>query len=168
MAGTISRRSAVGLLGAGGLAGALVAKAGSMPGAGDQPVAAALPVHAGQRFGRWTITAVHPVQDGAIDLSVKGADDRGFVLQVMARDASPLALTPPAATAGLAIFVHNAGDGWAPTEEEQGLAAMTLAQILEANGLGGPVAGLLTHAEHIVRHRAALAAGGGERPARAG
>lgn len=168
MAGTISRRSAMGLLGAGGLAGALAANAvGALdvPGAAS-PAAGSVPVQVGQRFGRWTVSAVHPVQDGALDVTVQGADGKAFVLQVLARDPSPLALQPPATTQGLAVFVLNAGDGVSPTDEEQGLAAMTLAHHLESSGHGGPVAGLLTHAEHITRHRAALAAGGGERPSR--
>jgi hypothetical protein len=171
MAGTISRRSAMGLLGAGGLAGALATSSVRAAGEGDAAArtADALPLHAGQRFGRWTITAVHPLQDGALDVTAKGADEHEFVLQVLARDASPLALQPPGVTESLAIFVHNSGDGWQPTDEEQGLAAMTLAHQLQASGHGGPIAGLLTHAEHIVRHRAALAGtdGGGARPSRA-
>jgi hypothetical protein len=168
MAGTISRRSAMGLLGAGGLAGAVVASSVGAPALAEH-AADARPLQAGQRFGRWTIAAVHPIQDGALDVTVKGADEREFVLQVLARDASPLALQPPAVTDALAIFVHNAGDGWHPTDEEQGLAAMTLAHQLQTSGKGGPIAGLVTHAEHIVLHRTALAGtnGGGDRPSRA-
>ena len=50
----------------------------------------------------------------------------------------------------------NGGDGWLPTKEEQGLAAMTLAQVLESNGKGARVAGLLTHSERVSEHHKAL------------
>jgi len=157
MVGRISRRSAVGLMGAGGLAGALVAGVASADAAMARPAAgSAVPLQVGQRFARWTITAISPIEDGAIDVRVEGADERGFVLQILARDASPLATQPPATTEGLAIFVHNGGDGWLPTAEEQGLAAMTLAQVIVASGNGGCPAGLLTHAERVVRHRDTL------------
>src|SRR5258706_8060676 len=124
MSGTISRRSAVGLLGAGGLAGALVDPMGS---AAEGAPTDGGPLQAGSKFGRWTIDAVHPVQNGALCIDVHGDDGHRFTLEVMARDASPLAGRPPAFTEALAIYVCNGGDGWLPTAEEQGLAAMTLA-----------------------------------------
>ncbi|APR79798.1 Hypothetical protein A7982_05145 [Minicystis rosea] len=115
----------------------------------------------GQRFARWTVAAVHPVRDGALHIEVKGADDHAFVLELLAPDASALAPRPPAATEGLAIFVRNGGDGWLPTAEEQGLAAMTLADLLSKSGQGGPVAGLLTYSERFARHHELLT---GEEP----
>jgi hypothetical protein len=48
--------------------------------------------------------------------------------------------------------VCNGGDGWHPTIEEQGLAAMTLASLLEKHGQTGPIEGLLTHADRVVAH----------------
>lgn len=155
MPGRISRRSAVSLMGAGGLAGVLVGQAASERAA--EPVAAsALPLQVGQRFGRWTISAIYAITDGALQIGIEGADSREFVLELMARDPSPLAPRPPASTDALAIFVRNGGDGWLPTAEEQGLAAMTLARVLESSGHVGPVAGLLTHSERVVQHRATL------------
>lgn len=153
MPGTISRRFAVGLLGASGLAGVLAGHSVSDSVAG---VAQGPALAVGQRFARWTISAVHPIQDGALRVGVKGADDHEFTLEILARDTSPLAVQPPACTEALAIFVRNGGDGWAPTAEEQGLAAMTLAQALSVSGQGGAIAGLLTHSERVVRHEATL------------
>jgi hypothetical protein len=167
MPGRISRRAAVGLLGAGGFAGALVVggSAASCPsGAASVEAGKGLPLAVGQRFARWTVTAVHPIEDGALRVGVKGADEHEFVLEVLAADASPLAPRPPASTEGLAVFVRNGGDGWLPTAEEQGLAAMTLASVLTNAGAGGPIAGLLTHTERVVEHHAKLT---GEGPSRA-
>jgi hypothetical protein len=150
MPGRISRRSAVGLMSAGGLASAL---AGAGSSAEPAPAGSSLaPLQAGFKFGRWTIDAVHPVRDGVLRVDVHGADEKRFTLEVMARDASPLALQPPARTDGLAIYVRNGGDGWLPTAEEQGLAAMTLADVLTLHQKGGAVAGLLTHADRVTTH----------------
>jgi hypothetical protein len=113
-------------------------------------------LQAGSKFGRWTIDAVHPVENGGLRIDVHGDDGHRFTLEVLARDASPLAVRPPAHTEALAIYVCNGGDGWLPTAEEQGLAAMTLASALSLHGQGGPIAGLLTHAERVVAHREAI------------
>lgn len=154
MPGTISRRFAVGLLGAGGLAGVLVGQAA----AGNDAVAGQgePTLRVGQKFGRWVISAVHPINDGALQVGVMGADEREFTLEILARDTSVLASAPPASTEALAIYVRNGGDGWSPTAEEQGLAAMTLAHALTTSGQGGPIAGLLTHSDRVVRHQATL------------
>lgn len=155
MTGMITRRFAVGLMGAGGLTTAF----GSL---GEREPAAELAGRAesvlavGQVFGRWQITAVHPITDGALSLGVKGADGQEFTLEILARDASALAVQPPGSTDALAVFVRNGGDGWSPTVEEQGLAAMTLAHALQTSGRGGPIAGLLTHSERVVQHQATL------------
>jgi hypothetical protein len=148
----ISRRSALGL-GAGVLAAAVVARhveAGGAAAATPEELLA--PLRVGSRFARWTVTGIHPVEGGALSVVVQARDGHEFMLEVLARDPSPLAPRPPAEVGELAIHVCNAGDGWMPTAEEQGLAAMTLAQVLEDNGKGAPVAGLLTHAERIARH----------------
>jgi hypothetical protein len=171
MTAKISRRAAVGLLGASAAAGTWVADkvneaATASADAAFAGEASALRV--GERFGRWTVRSVSGVRDGALSVGVAGADGHAFVLEILARDASPLAPRPPASTDALAIFVRNGGDGWSPTIEDQGLAAMTLASALTARGLGGPVAGLLTHAERVARHRDTLigAAASAQRRAR--
>jgi hypothetical protein len=120
--------------------------------AGASADAHEVPLQAGARFGRWTVAAVHPIEDGALHVDVRDAEQREFVLEVLARDASPLGSCPPAVTEGLAIFVRNGGDGWHPTAEEQGLAAMGLAELLTASGRGGAIAGLMRHSERVVVH----------------
>lgn len=146
----ISRRTALGL-GAGVLAGAMISGAAptSNVTVATSPEAWLSPLTVGSRFARWTVAAIHPVEDGAMSLTIRAQDGHEFSLEVLARDASPLAARPPAAVGELAIHVCNAGDGWLPTAEEQGLAAMTLAQVIDAKGKGEAVAGLLTHAERI-------------------
>ena len=158
MPGTISRRSVVGLVGVGGLAGVLVGQVEGAPAVAQGTAAqeGALPLQVGTRFGRWTVSAIHPIREGVLTLDVRDAEQREFALEVMARDPSPLAAQPPAVTDALAVYVRNGGDGWLPTEEEQGLAAMTLAHRLTTAGAGGPIEGLLTHSARVVEHHAKL------------
>jgi len=144
-------------MGAGGLAGALLGQEGSA--SAETPVltdVGSMPVEVGARFGRWTVSAVHPIADGTLPIGVRDADQHELVLEVLARDSSLLAPKPPAATEGLAIFVRNGGDGWLPTAEEQGLAAMGLADLLTTSGRGGAIAGLLTHGDRLLAHHATL------------
>jgi hypothetical protein len=146
----ISRRTALGLS-AGVLAGAVISGAAptSNVTVATSPEALLSPLTVGARFARWTVAAIHPVEDGAMSVVVRAQDGHEFSLDIVARDASPLAARPPAAVGALAIHVCNSGDGWLPTAEEQGLAAMTLAQVIEANGKGEATSGLLTQAERL-------------------
>jgi hypothetical protein len=107
-------------------------------------------LRAGARFGRWTIVRVDPMVRGSVRVDVRGDDGHVFALEIMARDAS--ASRPPAEVGALAIYVSNGGDGWAATHEEQGLAAMALAKLLERQGQTGPIEGLLSHCERVVAH----------------
>jgi len=111
---------------------------------------------AGARFGRWTITAVHTVVRGAVQVDVCDRDGQNFSLEIMARDTA--AARPPAEVGALAIYVANGGDGWSATHEEQGLAAMGLARLLELHGQTGPIDGLLTHGNRVVAHSDVLSA----------
>ena len=146
----ISRRTALGLS-AGVLAGAMIAGVASTSNVkvAISPDALLSPLTVGARFARWTVAAIHPVADGAMSVVVRAQDGHEFSLDIVARDASPFAARPPAAVGALAIHVCNSGDGWLPTAEEQGLAAMTLAQVIEANGKGEAASGLLTQSERI-------------------
>lgn len=159
MPNSISRRSTLGLLGAGALAGALLARVENTAEAAEMVMGAdelLSPLKVGSAFARWTVAAIHPLADGAIVMTVRAQDGHEFNLEVLARDTSAFAQRPPAETGELAIYVCNGGDGWLPTKEEQGLAAMTLAQVLESNGKGARVAGLLTHSERVSEHHKAL------------
>jgi hypothetical protein len=111
----------------------------------------------GARFGRWAVETVHPVVRGALQVDVRDREGQSFSLEIMARDAASPA-RPPAEAGELAIHVCNGGNGWSPTAEEQGLAAMGLAQLLELHGQTGPVAGLLKHGERVVAHSDVLSA----------
>jgi hypothetical protein len=114
------------------------------------------PLEAGSRFAKWTVAQVDPLVDGAISVKIRSDEQHTFDLEIMARDTSVVAQKPPAQTEKFAIFVVNGGDGWSPTREEQGLAAMTLAKIVEKNEATVEIAGLLTHAERLRRHAHAL------------
>lgn len=114
------------------------------------------PLVAGSRFARWTIARVSPLERGALTVVVRGDDRREFSLEVLARDDSPLASRAPGRTARFAVFVANGGDGYVPTVEEQGLAAMTLATLISRNECAALSEGFLTHAERIAQHRDGL------------
>ncbi len=107
-------------------------------------------LRAGAQFGRWTVVTVHPVERGALRVDVRGHDGHVFPLEILARD--PAGSRPPATIGELSIHVCNGGDGWVPTLEEQGRAAMTLAKLLEMHGQAGAIDGLLTHGARIVAH----------------
>ena len=111
----------------------------------------------GTRFGRWAVETVHPVERGALQVDVLDQSGNKFALEIMARGNSSPA-RPPAEVGALAIHVCNGGDGWSSTVEEQGLAAMGLAQLLELNGQTGAIEGLLTHSDRVVAHGDVLSA----------
>lgn len=155
MRDTVSRRSVVGALGVGVL---LAAFAEVELTAGKQEEMAGLlpakangthPFRAGSKIARWTIKSVRPIQDGALSVLVTDNTGHEFTLDVLARDLNPLAPRAPAETEGLAIYVRNGGNGWLPTAEEQGLAAMTLAHFLSTNGRGSHIPGLLSMSERL-------------------
>ncbi|MRG94483.1 hypothetical protein [Polyangium spumosum] len=168
----VSRRLFVGVMGGGVLAAPVIASARPETTAAansgsesekplDQPtrenVAKLLhPLVAGGRLARWTIVQIDPVVHGCVSVKVRTDDGHTFDLELLARDHGPLAQRPPAETEAHAIFVVNGGDGWAPTQEEQGLAAMTLAQVVAKNERAVRLSGLLTHAERIQKHGHAL------------
>jgi hypothetical protein len=106
------------------------------------------PFKVGSKIARWTIKSVRPVQQGALSVLVVDAEGHEFTLDVLARDLNPLAPRAPAEADGVAIYVRNGGNGWLPTVEEQGLAAMTLATYLSAKGHGS-IPGLLTMSERL-------------------
>jgi hypothetical protein len=114
------------------------------------------PLVPGARLARWTIVQIDPIVNGTVAVKVRTDDQHTFDLEIMARDEGAVAGRPPAETARHAIYVVNGGDGWAPTHEEQGLAAMTLAQIVAKNEREVRLAGFLTHAERIEHHADAL------------
>jgi hypothetical protein len=114
------------------------------------------PLEAGSRFAKWTVAQIDPMVGGAVSVKIRSDEQHTFDLEILARDTSALAQKPPAETEKFAVFVVNGGDGWSPTREEQGLAAMTLAKIVEKNEHAVELHGLLTHAERLRHHGDAL------------
>lgn|GEM_PF-2398483 len=163
----VSRRLFVGVMGSGVIAAPVVASLSVAPAdAADHKAAEAAmrgsiarllhPLTPGARFAHWTVAQVDPMVGGAVSVKIRLDEQRTFDVEIMARDTSALAQKPPAQTGKFALFVVNGGDGWAPTREEQGLAAMTLAKIIEKNEASVNLPGLLTHAERLRRHADAL------------
>lgn len=169
---TVSRRFVVGVLGSSAAVPLLARTAVAGPSA-KAPEAARTdaqaliaPLGEGSRIARWTIRRVEPLARGAVTVTVAGEDGRDFRLEILARDPSPLAPRPPGLTERFAVHVCNGGDGWLPTCEEQGLAAMALAQVIARNEAGIEPAGFLTYADRLEQHRAALVPESGEPGAR--
>src|SRR5262245_473180 len=107
-----------------------------------------VPLTAGSRFGRWSVVEVNP-HAGALRVVVKGDDAAPFTLEVMARDHAADAVIAPATTEHLAVFVRNGGNGEQPTNEDHGLAAITLAAHLAKSGDAEMCRGLLTHRDRL-------------------
>jgi hypothetical protein len=114
------------------------------------------PLVPGARLISWEIVAIEPLAQGAVRVALRGESGATFSVEVLARDASPLAPKPPAQTDKFALYVSNGGDGRTPTAEEQGLAAMALAQIVASNEAAVSNEGFLTHGGRIAQHRVAL------------
>ncbi len=172
---TVSRRMVVGLLGSGvALApavGQALAREASAPGhPSDVGRALLAPLGPGEKIGRFTVEEIRPLAEGAVTVSVSGEDGAAFQLEILARDASPLAPRAPGETSRFAVYVRNGGDGFAPTNEEQGLAAMALAAIVKRNeaSVSEGAAGFLTHEQRFSQHRRSLVKTGSPKTTRRG
>ena len=97
-----------------------------------QAVAEALvaPLASGQQLGRWKLERAVPIKGGAAIFVLLGPDGGEFQLDVCARDD---ANEVPARTEYFDIHVANGGDGATATNEEHGLAAMALAEVIRSN-----------------------------------
>ncbi len=132
----VSRREALGALGVG---------AAAVAGTGLPTVAIAAPKRAsahslltplaqGSRLGSWIVDEVHPVEAGCMSVVLR--DHRGgepFQLDVCARDSANSAPRGPGVTEHFSVYVSNNGDGALGTVENQGLAAMALADVIRGN-----------------------------------
>lgn len=114
------------------------------------------PLAAGSRVLGWEVVAIEPLETGSIRVQLRGESQVAFAVEVMARDGSPFAARPPAETEKFGLYVSNGGDGRMPTAEEQGLAAMALAQIVARNEARVSSDGFLTQAQRIEAHATAL------------
>lgn len=154
--GEISRRFVVGALGAGALSiSSAVAREvygkgpdgkrprpadGSMPTDPGEPgtleTKLLYPLVAGSPLDRWTVLRLLPVEHGAASIVVSDGSGRTFQLDLCLRDDAPDAPVGPARTEHFDVFVANHGDGAKVTDEEQGLAAMALAEVVRGNEHG--------------------------------
>jgi hypothetical protein len=101
---------------------------------------------------RWTVVAVHPMHFGAVPVVLATEDGRRDPVDVLARD--PAGPDGVATTEALSLFVVDVratpdSAGNRPTDEEQGLGAMVLAQALRSEA--APT-GLLTLAKRREQH----------------
>jgi hypothetical protein len=167
---SVSRRVAIGTLAGGGATALLVASMDSPVSTGSPDEGGALaapaetvrerhllsPLAQGSRLLSWEVEAIEPLAMGAVRVRLHGENGVAFGVEVLAREASPIAARPPAETARFALYVNNGGDGRMPTVEDQGLAAMALAQIVARNEAHVSTEGFLTHGERIAEHPVAL------------
>jgi hypothetical protein len=105
----------------------------------------------GQRVGPCTIVAVHPLNHGGVPVVLETSSGRRYQVDVLARD--PSGPDGVATTPRLSLFVSNGGDGRTDTDEEQGLGAMALAELLRAGDQHGTqLPALLTLEQRIREH----------------
>jgi hypothetical protein len=107
-------------------------------------------VGAGRSLGAWSIEKVYGVHLGAIPVVLLAASGHHFQIDVLRRDADgPLGVGN---TPSLSLFLANRGDGARPTDEDQGLGAMALADWLSSRErAGAQVPALLTMRERQAR-----------------
>jgi hypothetical protein len=104
----------------------------------------------GATLGRWKVVAIHPEQFGAVAVVMATEDGRRFQVDVLRRDAS--GPDGVANTSKLSLFVSNRGDGQTPTDEEEGLGALVLAEALEPYEDHDDFRGLSTLAQRNAAH----------------
>jgi hypothetical protein len=95
-------------------------------------------------LGSWKILHVGPLSRGGRVILMSGAGER-FELEVLLRDAE--GPRPPGESAKFAVFVRNAGNGATSTDEDHGLAAMSLAAHLRTREAAIDPSGFLTMRE---------------------
>jgi hypothetical protein len=149
----VSRRAVLGLSAAGALVASGVGITGLLTGADPAACDKLLfPLKPGSALGPWTVLKIGPRQHGAIEVELRSQDGSSFVLEILALDRSPSAAAPPGQTKHLAVHVRNRGDGASPTDENHGISAMALAEVIAANESAESAVGLLTLAERLEKH----------------
>ena len=106
----------------------------------------------GQALERWKLVRVHSLHLGAVPVVLETESGQRYQVDVLARD--PGGPDGVASTDALSLYVVDVQadrqtDGSRPTDEEQGLGAMVLAQALREEA---PPSGLLTLAERQQQH----------------
>ncbi len=97
---------------------------------------------AGAVIARWRVAAVHALRFGAVPVVLESEAGARFQVDVLRRDPDAAAPTGIGNTDALSLYLSNEGDGTTATVEEQGLAAMALADELgeRTRGMGGDAA----------------------------
>lgn len=114
------------------------------------------PLTEGSKLLAWDVVAIEPLALGAVTVKLRGESGVAFSVEVLARDSSPLSPAPPGRTEKFAVYVNNGGDGRMPTAEEQGLAAMALAQVVANNEAHVSAEGFLTQGARLADYQVAL------------
>lgn len=146
---SVSRRALLGYTGAGVVAASVPSTAGAAPAGSARSGLTALvaPLGPGSALGRWRIDALLEANGGAASVLALDATGVRFQLDVCARDPSPLAPRGPASTEHYEIFLANQGDGATGTQEDHGLCAMALAEVIRTNEAHVDRSGFRTLAE---------------------
>lgn len=101
---------------------------------GLQPEALSLalvaPLQAGSKLGRWVVQAILPLSQGVVSVVLSDSVGQPFQLDVVARSEAPIA---PGVSEFFEVLLVNQGNGRTATEEERGLAAMALAEVIRSN-----------------------------------
>lgn len=106
----------------------------------------------GTRVGNCEIVSLHAPVAGAIPVMLATGAGRRFQLDVLRRDPDEGSSRSVSVSRSLAVYVCNGGDGSHATDEEQGLAAMALAALLERRERSGAARpALLTMRERAER-----------------
>ena len=109
-------------------------------------------LRAGARLGSCTVVSIHDPVEGAIPVVLTTASGQTFQLDVLRRARDDDAVPSVATTSSFEVSVCNGGDGAHATDEEQGLAAVALAELLvRREAAGAKVPALLTLREREQR-----------------
>ncbi len=107
------------------------------------------PLVAGSQLGRWKVAAVLPLREGAISVVMARGSGEHFQLDVVARGQQ----RAPGETDFFQVMVVNRGDGSTSTHEEEGLAAMALADVIRTNEHTAERTGFLSLEQRAERAR---------------
>ncbi|MCA9642698.1 MAG: hypothetical protein H6718_26565 [Polyangiaceae bacterium] len=107
------------------------------------------PLTAGSQLGRWKVAGVLPLREGAVSVVMAHGNDERFQLDVVARGDQ----RAPGESEFFQVMVVNRGDGATTTREEEGLAAMALADVIRANEHAVDRSGFLTLEQRAKRAR---------------
>ncbi|MFW5740114.1 MAG: hypothetical protein ACOC1F_07090 [Myxococcota bacterium] len=110
------------------------------------------PLAIGSQIGAWTVVRFGALHAGAVGVELRGPAGDAFHIDICARDTTLGSPSAPASTDRCELFVANEGSGHDPTQEQQGLAAMALAEIVRTHEHQLDLSGLLTLRERLTRY----------------